>query len=83
MQNESVRINTNVIQQFINQVKSADLGNQREVRLDIVSAKNLCYTLSLAMTRLAGNYEDLLIKQENKNETLEVKMDGGIWEDGR
>lgn len=73
-------INTIAIQQFINQVKAADMSNQREIRLDLPSAKNLSYTLALVMTRLAGNYEDLLKTQQKNSEEITVKMDGGNWD---
>ena len=72
-------INTALLQQFINQVKAADLGQQKEIRLSITEAKNLSYTISLAMTRLAGNYEGLLVQKPNSDEVVNVEMDGGIW----
>lgn len=74
-------INTTAIQQFLNQVKAADLGNQREIKLNIVDARNLSYTLALVMTRLAGNYEGLLQKSQGSNENIEVRMDGGSWDE--
>lgn len=72
------KINTTVLQQFINQVKSADLGHQRDIRIDITTAKNLSYTLSLMLVRLAGNYESLI--QSKSNEPVDVRMDGGSWD---
>ena len=44
------KINTAVIQQVLQTIKGADLGNQREVRLDMSTAKNLAYTLGMVMT---------------------------------
>lgn len=76
----SNNINTVAIQQFISQVKAADLGNQREIRLDITSAKNLSYTLALVMTRLAGDYETLISKIEKEEPVVSVQMDGGTWD---
>ena len=73
------KINTTVLTQFMNQVKAADTANQREIRLDIATAKNITHTLALVMTRLAGNYEGLL-QQPTKEETVvTVQMDGGSW----
>lgn len=80
MQSDPTKINTIAISQFINQVKSADLGNQREVRLDMITAKNLSYTLSLVMTRLAGNYETLLADVKKAESVVDVRMDGGSWD---
>ena len=51
-------INTAPIQQLIQQIKVADLSNQKEVRIDITTAKNVAYALGIVMSRLAGNYED-------------------------
>lgn len=75
-------INTAVIQQVIMAIKAADMSNQKEVRIDINTAKNLSYTLGLVMTRLAGNYEDLISTMEKQQETavVKVEMDGGSWD---
>jgi hypothetical protein len=54
----------------------ADQSNQKEVRIDITAAKNVAYTLGIVMSRLAGNYEDLLSKKD-KDEVIQVQMDGG------
>jgi hypothetical protein len=69
-------INTAPIQQLIQQIKVADQSNQKEVRIDITAAKNVAYTLGIVMSRLAGNYEDLLSKKD-KDEVIQVQMDGG------
>jgi hypothetical protein len=69
-------INTAPIQQLIQQIKVADQSNQKEVRIDITTAKNVAYTLGIVMSRLAGNYEDLLSKKD-KDEVIQVQMDGG------
>jgi|TARA_B110000503_G_C7138218_1_gene409766 hypothetical protein len=53
-------INTIPIQQFIQQVKSADSTNQKEIRLTIVDAKNLAFTLGIVMSRLQGDLEKLV-----------------------
>ena len=73
------KINTTAITQFINQVKAADSANQREIRLDINTAKNLTYTLATVMVRLAGNYEGLLQSQTKEDPVVTVQMDGGSW----
>ena len=75
-------INTAVINQVLNTIKAADMSNQREVRLDITTAKNLSYTLGLVMTRLVGNYEGLLKEvQKDDNTVISVEMDGGNWDE--
>jgi hypothetical protein len=74
-------INTTSIQQFLNQVKAAEIGHQREIKLDIASAKNLAHTLSLVMTRLAGNYETLIGALQKEDPVISVTLDGGNWDE--
>ena len=75
MQNEP--LNTIPIQQFLKQVKSADASNSKEVKLDIVAAKNLAFTLGIVMTRLSEDLEKLIVKNDTQEETIEVQLDGG------
>lgn len=75
MQNEP--LNTIPIQQFLKQVKSADASNSKEVKLDIVTAKNLAFTLGIVMTRLSEDLEKLIVKNDTQQETIEVQLDGG------
>jgi len=76
MQNEP--LNTVAIQQFIQQVKAADNSHAKEVKLDLLTAKNLAYALGIVMTRLNGDLEKLLTSQaRGDNEVIEVKLDGG------
>jgi len=76
MQNDP--INTAPIQQFIQQVKSADAGKAKEVRLDIQVAKRLAFTLGETMSKLNGDLEEILSKKYSKeDETIKVELDGG------
>lgn len=71
-------LNTAPLQQFLSQVKGADASNQREIKIDIQSAKRLAFTLGEVLARLNGNLEELLIKQSsNTDEVIKVTMDGG------
>jgi hypothetical protein len=74
-------INTSVIQQVLNTIKAADISNQREIRLDITTAKNLAYTLGMVMTRLAGNYEGLIQQNQKDTTVVSIEMDGGSWDE--
>jgi len=68
-------INTSAIQQFLSQVKSADAGRQKEIRMDIQQAKNLAFTLGIVMTRLNGNLEDLLVrKTSGEDEVIQMNI---------
>lgn len=76
-------VNTAPLQQFIQQVKSAENSRAKEVKLDIVQAKNLAFTLGVVMSRLHGDLERLVAesKQSNADETIEVRLDGGAgWQ---
>lgn len=75
MQNDP--LNTAPIQQFIQQVKSADMSRAKDVRLEITQAKNLAYTLGIVMSRLEGDLENFIYQNSNSSETIEVKLDGG------
>jgi hypothetical protein len=76
-------VNTAPLQQFIQQVKAAENSRAKEVKLDIVQAKNLAFTLGIVMSRLHGDLERLVAesKQSDANETIEVRLDGGAgWQ---
>lgn len=74
-------INTTPITQFIQQVKGADSSNSKEVRLDIVTAKSLAFTLGIVMSRLNGDLEKFVKENSGgNNETITVSVDaGGNW----
>ena len=71
-------INTVPIQQFIQQVKAADLTQQREIKLDIKTAKALAYCLGEVSAKLLEDY-DLLFKrlESSSGGAVTVQMDGG------
>ena len=71
-------LNTNPIQQFISQVKSADASNQREVKLNIDQARRLAFTLGEVMSRLNGDLEQILArKNSGADDVIQINMDGG------
>jgi len=55
-------INTLPIQQFIQQVKSAELSQQKEVKIDIKSAKMLAFSLGEITAKLLEDQDELLSK---------------------
>lgn len=78
MSTQNEPLNTAPIQQFLSQVKGADASNQREIRMDIQTAKRLAFTMGEVMARLNGNLEELLIrKSSGEDQVIEVKVDGG------
>ena len=71
-------LNTAPIQQFIQQVRSADASKAKEVKLDLQQAKRLAFCLGETMSRLEGELEEILSRQSSgSNDVIEVKMDGG------
>ena len=71
-------INTIPIQQFIQQVKAADLTQQREIKLDIKSAKALAYSLGEVSAKLLEDYDILFKRLESSTgAAVTVQMDGG------
>jgi hypothetical protein len=70
-------LNMMPIQQFINAVKGADASKQREMRLDIDTAKRLAFTLGEVMTRMNGDLEAIITKQKAEESVIQVQFDGG------
>jgi hypothetical protein len=71
-------INTIPIQQFIQQVKAADLTQQREIKMDIKTAKALAFCLAEINAKLLEDFDVLFKKLEsNTGGTVTVSMDGG------
>lgn len=75
MKNEP--LNTIPIQQFIQQVKSADNSRAKELKIPLDQAKNLAYTLGIVMSRLNGDLEKILLNDSKTEEVLEIRIDGG------
>jgi len=66
-------LNTASIQQFIQQVKAAESSRARELRLDMVNAKNLAFTLGIVMARMNGDLEKFVKENAGTNmEDIEV-----------
>ena len=72
-------INTVPIQQFIQQVKAAELSQQKEIRLDIKTAKMLSFCLSELTLKLLEDQDILLnkLQQLQSGGDITVRMDGG------
>ena len=75
MQNEP--INTSPINSFINQVKAADLSNQREIKMDLKTAKLLSFCLTQVLARNVQDYENWLKTVSKAESEVVIQMDGG------
>jgi hypothetical protein len=76
-------INTLPIQSFLQQLKSAELSQAKEIKLDIKSARALAVCLADVNAKLLEDYDKLLTEiRENKGSTSSAvdssfQMDGG------
>jgi hypothetical protein len=72
-------LNTAPIQLFLQAVKNADNARAKELRIDIVQARNLAYTLGIVMSRLNGDLEKFVQEYARKaeDEVIQVQLDGG------
>lgn len=82
---QSNPINTIPLQQFIQQVKMADLNQQKEIKLDIRTAKQLAFTLGEITSKLTQDYENLFhsLKNSSDNAVVEIQLDGGGFQDSK
>lgn len=71
-------INTYPITALIQQIKAAEMSQQKEVRIDIKNAKLLAYALGEVLSKMNQDY-DVLLKnlQKNTGESITVQFDGG------
>ena len=70
------QLNTLPIEDFLDKTRIAIKSNQKMVTLTIKEATDLQNSLSVVMTRLTGEMDQILA-QSSQPSTLEVKMDGG------
>ena len=71
-------INTIPIQQFIQLVKAADLSQQREIKMDIKTAKTLMYCISEINNLLINDFSAIMNKGiSTSNDSVSINMDGG------
>jgi len=71
-------LNTIPIQQFLQQVKSAEASKAKELRMPIDQCKNLAFTLGIVMSRLHGDLEKLVANSKDSDDSLiQINMDAG------
>ena len=75
-------INTVPLQQFIQQVKAAELAQQKEIKLDMKTAKLLALAIGEVSAKLIEDMDELMNRlQQNANGDITIRMDGGGFED--
>ncbi len=70
-------INTVPLQQFIQQVKAADLGQQREIKIDIKTAKALAYCMAEINTLLLEDFTTMYQQLQAASQEVTVQVNGG------
>lgn len=77
-------INTAPIQLFIQQVKAAELSQQREIRMDLKTAKNLAFCLAEVNAKLVEDFDKLFASiMQSSGQVVTVQMDGGGFSNQR
>jgi hypothetical protein len=69
-------MNTLPIEDFLNKTRIAIKSNQKSITLTIKEAADLQNSLSIVMTRLAGNFEQVIASSASASPT-ELNIDGG------
>lgn len=72
-------INTAPLQQFVQQVKAAELSQQREIKMDLKSAKLLVFCMTELNSKLVENYDGVISKIQNTATTINLDG-GGFWD---
>lgn len=70
------QLNTLPIEDFLDKTRVAIKTNQKSVNLTIKEATDLQNSLSVVMTRLTGEMDEMLARA-SQSSSVEVKMDGG------
>jgi hypothetical protein len=79
MQNQ---INLTPITQFVQQVRSAELSNSKQISIDLNKARLLVLALTELQDKLLQDYESMYtaLKRSVDTEVVTVSMDGGGFE---
>lgn len=70
-------LNTTPIEEFLDRARLAIKSNQKNLTLSIKEVTDLQNSLSIVMTRLAGELDQTISKTQTGN--IEVRMNGGSF----
>ena len=73
------QLNTLPIEDYLEKTRIAIKSNQKSVTLTIKEATDLQNSLSIVMTRLAGNFEQKMAENQFPDK-IEIKVDGGKFQ---
>jgi hypothetical protein len=82
MQNQ---INLTPVTQFIQQVRSAELSQAKEVKMTLAQARMLNMALTELLDKVNQDFETMFnqLKQSVDTEVVSVSMDGGGFEESK
>jgi len=73
-----MEINNLQLENFIKLVKSADFGQEKQITIDIKTAKQIVYNLSLLLLKYNNKLENQISKSKEKaEEVIKINLDGG------
>jgi predicted nucleic acid-binding Zn-ribbon protein len=70
------------VEKLVQRLKSAELSNQKEIRMSVQEAKEIITDLSILTSKMANHVQEInerLKKLESNQGVVEVKMDGGTF----
>ena len=78
-------INLTPITQFVQQLRSAEQTQSKEVKITIQQARSLVLTLAEIQDKLLQDYETMFnqLKNSLEPEVITVELDGGGFEDSK
>ena len=73
------RISIAILEEFIKKVRLAIKSGQKEIKIPVSEAENVCHNLSLISLRMLNREQT----EKSEPEVLNVVMDGGGFEEKR
>lgn len=70
-------LNTIPLENFLEKAKIAIKSNQKTLVLNIKEVESIYDSISIVMTRLAGEFDGKLQSAQNPQESIKLNMDGG------
>ena len=70
------------VEKLVQRLKSAELSNQKEIRMSVQEAREIITDLSILTSKMANHVQEInerLKKLESNQGVVEVKMDGGTF----
>lgn len=72
-------LNTLPIEDFLNKARVAQKSNRKDLTLDIKEVSALYDSLTIVMTRMSGQLDQILNTARPQEDQVQIKMDGGSF----